>query len=272
MPELPEVETICRELAPLVAGRRITGFELFWERTLRGIEPRDFQHHITGRHVSSLSRRGKYLVFAMEDGFSFSVHFKMTGSLVSGITGGQMPSYTRAVFRLDNSTSLYFTDPRKFGRIEALNSSLHPITRLGPEPLESGFTVECLAGVLAGRRAPVKSVLLEQKLVAGIGNMYADEALYLARIHPLRPAESLKPSETAALHSAIREVLLAAIERKGATVSNYTRPGGEAGRAQEGFKVAHRRGAGCPCCNTPLERITVRQRGTYLCPRCQKYA
>jgi len=270
VPELPEVETICRELVPLVAGRRITGFELFWERTLRGIEPRDFQHRITGRSIRSLYRRGKYLVFNLDDGYCFSVHFKMTGSLVAGSTDGHMPPYTRALFRLDNSTGLYFTDPRKFGRIEALSSGMHPITKLGPEPLEDEFTVDCLAGLFAGRKAPVKSALLEQKLIAGIGNMYADEALYLARIHPLRPAESLNPAETAALHGAIREVLLAAIERKGATVSNYTRPGGEAGNAQEGFKVAHRRGAGCPCCGTPLERITVRQRGTYLCPRCQK--
>jgi len=270
VPELPEVETICRELAPVVTGRRITGFELFWERTLRGTEPGDFQQRIAGRCVSYLYRRGKYLVFNLDDSFCFSVHFKMTGSLVARPGGEPIPPYTRALFRLDNKTCLYFTDPRKFGRIEALNSSRHPINRLGPEPLQDGFTVDCLAGLLDGRRAPVKSVLLEQELVAGIGNMYADEALYLARIHPLRPAESLNPAETTALHSAIREVLLAAIERKGATVSNYTRPGGEAGRAQEGFKVAHRRGADCPCCNTPLERITVRQRGTYLCPRCQK--
>lgn len=271
MPELPEVETICRELAPMTAGRRITGFELFWGRTLRGAGPVDFRCAVTGRRINSLSRRGKYLVFTLDDGFAFSLHFKMTGSLVAGTTGGQMPSYTRALFLLDNRTSLYFTDPRKFGRIETLNPGTHPINSLGPEPLEDGFTPDCLAGLLAGRKAPVKSVLLEQKLVAGIGNMYADEALYLARIHPLRPAESLDLSETTTLHGAIREVLLAAIERKGATVSNYTRPGGEPGLAQEGFNVAHRRGAACPCCDTPLERITVRQRGTYLCPLCQKY-
>ena len=143
------------------------------------------------------------------------------------------------------------------------------LDELGPEPLEPEFTAEVLESILRKRKSPIKPTLLDQTLIAGIGNMYADEALFEAKIHPLRAADSLSPAEYRGLHKAIQHILTAAIEAKGASISNYVRPGGELGHAHFAFKVAHKRGENCPRCNTPLERIVVRGRGTYLCPKCQ---
>ncbi len=268
MPELPEVETIRRELEGTVTGRRITSFELFWPKTLRGIGPDVFSALICGQRITGLHRRGKYLIFELCSGQRFSFHLKMTGSLLAAKLDSP-PPYTRALIGLDSGVSLFFTDPRKFGRIDVVGQKNSHLDRLGPEPLEPGFTPEILAAVLSGRKTPVKSVLLNQELIAGIGNMYADEALFLARIHPGRPSLTLTGPETARLHASIQSVLNSAIDRKGATVSNYTRPGGEPGRAQEAFNVAHGRGKNCPECSQPVERILVGQRGTYFCPSCQ---
>jgi len=269
MPELPEVETVCRELAPLVKGRRISGFELFWEKTLRNETARAFERLVYGRIIQNIYRRGKYLVFELGENMRFSVHFKMTGSFLWASTREQHPLYTRAIIKLDDGASLYFIDPRKFGRIEPVGRDGGILKELGPEPLEDAFSVEVLASILAGRKTAIKAVLLDQRCVAGIGNMYADEALFFAGIHPLKQAASLNAGEISALHQSIQQVLRLAIERKGATVSDYTRPGGQAGQAQTGFKVAHRRGQSCLDCNSRLQRITVGQRGTYYCPVCQ---
>jgi len=266
VPELPEVETIRRELLPLVVGHRIIELELHWEKTLRGISNDDFNKLFGGSIVTGLERRGKYLVFRLECGKCFSIHFRMTGSLIAGFDRKDLPRYCRAVIRLDGGLSLYFIDPRKFGRIEALQAAL---SRLGPEPLGDLFTPDVLEKILSGRKASVKAVLLDQRNIAGIGNMYADDALFKARIHPLRPGGSISRDEVASLYEAVRSVLEKAIERKGATVSDYTRPGGEAGTAQDDFCVAHRRGCLCPCCNNLIERTVVCQRGTYFCPICQ---
>ncbi|MDD2251559.1 MAG: bifunctional DNA-formamidopyrimidine glycosylase/DNA-(apurinic or apyrimidinic site) lyase [Dehalococcoidales bacterium] len=269
MPELPEVETIRRELLPLLIGRRIAGIELYWENTLRGISAADFNELFAGLLINGLERRGKYLIFKLEGGKCFSIHFRMTGSIISGTDEGGLPRYCRAVIRLDGGLNLFFTDPRKFGCIEVPDVCASFLTRLGPEPLGESFTPEVLAKILTNRKAAVKAVLLDQRSIAGIGNMYADEALFKAGIYPLRPGGSISQDEVGALHSAIRSVLTKAIDRKGATVSDYTRPGGEPGSAQDDFCVAHRRGCSCPCCGNPVERTVVCQRGTYFCPVCQ---
>ena len=269
MPELPEVETIRRELEPEILGLKIVSIELFWEKTLKKISAAEFNRILGGAVIIGLERRGKYLIFKTDRGGGFVVHFRMTGSIVTGSEGDDLPSYCRALIKMDNNLSLFFVDIRKFGSIEMLESCQPKLDKLGPEPLEDYFTPEILRAALVGRKSPVKAVLLDQQRIAGIGNMYADEALFQARINPLEPAQNLDQRQILNLHNAIQFVLRRAIEREGATVSAYARPGGESGRAQDDFCVAHKRGCKCLRCNTPVERIVVCQRGTYFCPVCQ---
>jgi formamidopyrimidine-DNA glycosylase len=264
MPELPEVETIKNELLPHVLGRRITGITLFWERIVK--RPAEFRRRLVGRRIDRLSRRGKYLFFHLDNGETLVMHMKMTGSLLVDSADDR---FTRAIIRLDNGAALHFWDPRKFGVMWLDEDEGAIVEQLGPEPLDEGFTPEVLAGLLKNRKAPVKPVLLDQSVIAGIGNMYADEALFEARIHPLKPAGELSGAEVERLHGAIRKVLGKALGRKGASVRNYIRPDGTPGTAHDEFNVAHGTGKECPVCGGPIQRIVVRGRGTYLCPRCQ---
>jgi formamidopyrimidine-DNA glycosylase len=268
MPELPEVETIKNELAPLVTGRCIKSVEFLWAKTLLSPTLAEFESRVQGRAITSLGRRGKYLIMRLNGGDSILVHLRMTGSFLVRRDTALPDSHTRAVIHLDDGLSMFFIDPRKFGKFQLVKSEdVKILNKLGPEPLSSSFTAESLATQLEGHKIPIKAVLVDQGVVAGIGNMYADEALYEARIHPLRLADSLSGEEIKKLHRAIRHVLKEAIENKGASISNY--PGGNKGTAHEGFKVAHRLGAECPVCGGHVERIVVRQRGTYFCPSCQ---
>ena len=267
MPELPEVETIKNELSSHIIGRSISGVTLLWGKMLRQPSSDEFYIRIQGRKITGLARRGKYLIFRLDSGDSLIIHLKMSGSLILG--GDSPPKYTRAVIHLDNGASIFFRDPRKFGRMQLVKDEGNIIKKLGPEPLEPAFTKEVLAEKLKKRKAPIKAVLIDQALIAGIGNMYADEALFAARINPLRPADSLSQNEINRLHEAIQTVLRDAIDSKGASVSTYFRPGGERGSAHSHFKVAHQKGKACPVCDTPIERIPIRQRGSYYCPRCQ---
>jgi formamidopyrimidine-DNA glycosylase len=270
MPELPEVETIKNDLAPLVGGRHIKSVEFLWPKTLLSPSLAEFESRVKNREITGTGRRGKYLILHLDSGDSILIHLRMTGSLLVSKSKKLPDSHTRAVIRLDDGSNIYYIDPRKFGRFQLVSGDGWAQGKLGIEPLSDEFTTGALAKLLDGKQAPVKSVLLEQKLIAGIGNMYADEALYEARIHPARPAASLSAEEVKRLHKAIREVLKRAIKSGGASVSDYFRPGGERGTAHEGFKVAHRRGEVCPVCGGPVERIVVRQRGTYFCPACQR--
>lgn len=264
MPELPEVETIKNDLAPLVEGRRFVEVEVVEPACVRHPSPEDFRRGLEGRQVLRLGRRGKYLVFIL-DGAAMVVHLKMTG----GLFLSPRPA-TRASFRLDDGTRLYFADRRKLGGLWLVADAAEVVGDLGPEPLEPDFTPQALAERLRGRKSPIKALLLEQSLLAGVGNMYADEALFAAGIHPLRRGGDLSPQEVEALHGAIRQVLLTGIDTGGASVDTYRRPDGSAGHTHDGFQVAHRRGEVCPCCSTPIQRLPVRGRGTYFCPRCQK--
>jgi formamidopyrimidine-DNA glycosylase len=267
MPELPEVETVKNELLPHVVGRVITGVSLHWEKTLKQPSPAEFQRRIVGRKITGLSRRGKYLVFQLDGCGLLLAHLKMSGSLLVG--KGEPPPYARAVIHLDDGSTIFFRDPRKFGRLQLVKDNCEALCKLGPEPLLPEFTPEKLGGILSKRKAPVKAVLLDQCLIAGIGNMYADEALFSAGIHPSKPANSLSQDEVCRLHKAIQEVLKAAIENKGASISSYFRPSGEKGNAHSDFRVAHRGGKTCPVCGTTIERLPIRQRSSYFCPRCQ---
>jgi len=266
MPELPEVETIKNELSPHITGHCITGVTLFWEGIVRQPSVEEFCSRIIGQKLTGVARRGKYLILSLTSGEKLIVHLRMTGSLLIK----PPPKYTRAIIHLDNGTNIYFRDPRKLGAMWLVEDKNCIVGKLGPEPLEADFTPQVLAQRLNNRIAPVKAILCDQTFIAGIGNMYADEALFTARIHPLRSGKSLSQDEIERLHCAIQQVLWAAIGNKGASVNTYFRPDGTMGTAHFQFKVAHRlSGNCCPVCSTLIDRIAVRNRGTYFCPQCQ---
>jgi formamidopyrimidine-DNA glycosylase len=265
MPELPEVETIRNELSPHIIGHTVTGVTFFDERIVRQPPVEEFNARLIGQGITGLRRRGKYLLFSLTSGQTLVIHLKMTGSLWL-----KPPDrFVRAVISLDGDKKIYFRDPRKFGVMWLVDDAGGINDKLGPEPLEAGFTTKTLTKALAKRTAPVKALLCDQKVIAGIGNMYADEALFLAKIHPMRAGGSLSGAEIERLHRAIRQVLTSGIKEKGASTDTYFRPSGDTGTAHFKFRVAHRRGESCPVCGTPLERLPVRNRGSYFCPRCQ---
>jgi formamidopyrimidine-DNA glycosylase len=268
VPELPEVETIKNELSPHIIGRRFTGVTVYDAKLVCQPSVEDFHQKLTGRRVISLERRGKYLIFHLSDGMALIIHLKMAGALL--LNPEQADRHTRVIFHLDNSNQLIFTDRRRLGNIWLIENEQAITGKLGPEPLTPEFTAETLAKRLQKRKAPIKAVLLDQAFIAGIGNMYADEALFAARIHPLRKANSLSPREIEKLHKAIVDILRSAIDSKGASVDTYKLPDGELGSAHSNFSVAHRGGKLCPICGTPIQRLAIRNRGSYFCPKCQK--
>ncbi len=270
MPELPEVEYVARQLRTELVGRRFTGVRVLWERAILGLDPRDFAARLIAREVIEISRRGKFLLIGLEDAQNLVVHRRMSGNLVFALPEVEDP-YTRVAFSLDDGRRLLFSDPRKFGRLTVVTASELPalFARLGPEPLDPAFTPAVLAERLAGRRGPIKALLLDQAVIAGLGNIYADEALFRAHIHPLRPGESLDGDEVERLHAGIQGALLTGIEHGGTTFGRHRGVHNEAGRNLEHVEVYRRTGQPCPRCGTPIERITVAQRGTHYCPHCQ---
>lgn len=272
MPELPEVETIVNDLRPIVEGRSIAGVSLIWPRMVLQPSAEEFRRRLPGQTIREITRLGKYLFFWLNSGEILVLHLRMTGVLMfrERYDAATDPAkYVTAVFTLDDGSALVFHDLRKFGTASLIKNVVEIACKMGPDALDPGFTPASLGEKLSKRKAPIKAVLCDQKFVAGIGNMYADEALFASGIHPLRPANSLSEEETGSLHRAIREVLKTGIANAGATFSDYRRPNGEKGRQQDFFKVAHRGGKTCDVCSTPIQRIAVRNRGTYFCPRCQ---
>jgi formamidopyrimidine-DNA glycosylase len=273
VPELPEVETIRRGLEPLVVGRRIERAAIRDPRLTRPFDPDDVARQIQGERITGLGRRGKYLVVRFESGRFLLIHLRMTGNFrVAGSDPADGP-HDRAVLRLDNGSDVIYRDIRRFGTwllVEPQELEPYLAERVGDEPLDEAFHAAALATRLAGRRAPIKSALLDQRTVAGMGNIYADEALWRARIHPLRPAGELERDELRRLHRALRDALRMGIARQGATLSNYATPDGASGRMQEEFKVYGREGEPCPRCGTPIEKIRAAGRGTHYCPNCQR--
>ncbi len=272
MPELPEVETIKNDLRPEVEGRRFTDVSIFWPRMVLQPSVEELRQRLAGQVIREVARRGKYLIFRLSGGESLILHMRMTGSLLlkrDNDAAAEPNQYVRAIFTLDNGLKLLFCDRRKLGTVALARDERALDDKLGPEPFNTSFTPKTLRERLSNRKAPIKAMLCDQKLVAGIGNMYADEALFLANIHPLRIASSLSQGEVKRLHQAIRDVLNRAISNAGATFSDYRRPSGEQGKQQYAFYVAHRGGQTCKVCATPIERIPIRNRGTYFCPGCQ---
>jgi formamidopyrimidine-DNA glycosylase len=274
VPELPEVETYVRELTPELTGRTITAAHVFWPRTIAEPLAEEFPNRIAGLTFDSFDRRGKYMLLGMNDGSTLIVHLRMTGKLLILPGDSERNLHTHVVMELDNGSTLHYNDPRKFGRIWLVPDRTTVLAKLGPEPLTDDFRVDEFAARLAGRSAPVKSLLLDQRLVAGVGNIYADESLFRAGIHPARAGGSLTPDEIARLHIAIREVLEAGIRRRGSTLGgsslqNYLRPGGLPGDFQNEFFVFRRTGEPCLVCGTPIVRTVIGQRSTHFCPHCQ---
>jgi formamidopyrimidine-DNA glycosylase len=275
MPELPEVETVRAKLEPRLVGRRFERVEIADPRLTRPSDPAGVAGELEGERVAALGRRGKYLIVRFESGRCLLVHLRMTGQLLHS-NGGSLPAvdpHRRAVVRLDDASDVVYRDVRRFGTWQVFESGeLEPYLgeRVGPEPLTSAFTAKRLAGVFAGRRAPVKAAVLDQRSLAGVGNIYADEALWRARIHPLVPAGDLDGDELAALHRGIRSALSVGIERQGATLNDYRAPDGSSGRMQHEFKVYGREGEPCDRCGAPIEKIRAAGRGTWYCPSCQR--
>lgn len=275
MPELPEVETIRRDLEGRVLGRRITAVAFPPQSgkpvpVLQGVNEASLCGRVVGACIDAVERRGKYLAFRLDRGTWLVVHLRMTGRLLHRRPADPPDPHLRAVLSLDDGTELRFSDVRKFGRFWLVDDPARATAGLGPEPLDEGFSVELLAQALARRRAPVKSVLLDQRRLAGIGNIYADEACFEAGIDPRRPAASLDAAEVRALHAAVRRVLLAGVESRGASFRDYADADGNAGAMQTRVKVFRRTGAPCYVCGTPIQRVKVAGRSTHFCPRCQR--
>ncbi|MFC1915954.1 bifunctional DNA-formamidopyrimidine glycosylase/DNA-(apurinic or apyrimidinic site) lyase [Chloroflexota bacterium] len=269
MPELPEVETVKNELTPHIVGRKLTGITLLWNGIVKQPSTEEFRSRLIGQKVTGLVRHGKYLILNLTSDDLLVIHLKMSGSLLVGQDSSEPPQFTRAIIHLDKNANVFFRDPRKFGAMWLIKDSTSITKKLGPEPLEADFTPQVLAERLKNRKAPIKALLCDQSVIAGIGNMYADEALYAAKIYPLRQGGSLSPDEIEHLHHAIQQILRTAIGNKGASIVNYYRPSGEKGTAHFEFKVAHGHSKHCPICGSAIQRITVRNRGTYFCPKCQ---
>ncbi len=272
MPELPEVETVRRQLRPLVAGRRILAAQFMPQASRLAVWPPDLQalaRGLQGRQILEVERRGKYLLFPLDDGRTWIVHLRMTGSLVHR-RGGCQGRFLRASFLLDDGAHLCYHDQRKLGCMWLVDDPSSVVGALGPEPLAPSFTPQALEGGLGGRRGAVKAVLLDQRVLAGVGNIYADEALFEAGIHPRRPASSLSPQEVERLWRALRDVLKWAVGHGGTSFQSYVDATGSPGRHQEHVRVFRQEGKPCPHCGTPIARTRVGGRTTYFCPRCQR--
>ena len=295
MPELPEVETVARDLQRWVAGATIEDATVHWERTIRHPQPPErFEAEIAGATIRNVTRRAKTVLLHLDDGRVMTVALRMTGALIVAAPGALADPYARVVFSLADGRELRYRDVRKFGRIGlwpggglrsvgagrgarsrkvAEGTKQYRIGEVfsghGPEPLTRGFTAERFAQRLSRRSAKLKALLLDQSFIAGVGNIYADEALWRARLHPLRTADTLTPEEVRRLHRTVRQVLREGIENRGASFSDYVGADGEPGANAERLAVYRRTGEPCYRCGRRIERIVVGQRSTHFCPRCQ---
>jgi len=280
MPELPEIETIKNDLAPKVVGKIITKVTFPPDPKIRILRrfhsAQDFIKELKGTKFQFLRRRAKYLIFFLIPSKSLVMHLGMSGQLLLKKTGTPYEPYTRAVFHFNKGTELRFIDPRKFGEVFLKLPSLqsHPLTldRLGPEPLEKDFSITCLTRILQKSRRVIKSLLMDQKSIAGIGNIYSDEILFNAKIHPTRLANTLDEDDIKLLHRSIRKILKDAIDNRGTTAADkrYRDGLGKKGKFQKKLKVYQRRGKPCFSCGTTIKSMRVGGRSASFCPNCQK--
>jgi formamidopyrimidine-DNA glycosylase len=275
VPELPEVESVRARLEPVLTGRRFEHVEIDDTRLVRPYEPAEVAAELEGERVAAVERRGKYLIVRFESGRVLLIHLRMTGSLRHTTSGLSADPHRRAVVRLDDGSDVAYRDVRRLGTWLLLEpGELEPYLapRLGEEPLDALFTAARLGERLEKRRAPIKAALLDQRTLAGMGNIYVDEALWRARIHPLRPAMSLDKRELRRLHKGIRDSLAVGIARQGSTLRDYALPDGTSGSMQTAFKVYGRGGEPCRRCGSPIAKTRVGGRGTWFCSTCQLHA
>jgi len=270
MPELPEVETVVRGLRQPLIGRTVQGMWYDCLRTIQSPDPESFAARIEGQTFRAITRRAKYILCQLDHDL-LVIHLRMTGRLyvVPDESVGEADRWLHFYLQLDNGTQLRFSDSRKFGFVSLTSSFDQIAPELGPEPLDDEFTADVLCERLQRHSKSIKALLLDQAFLAGVGNIYADEALHRAQISPLRPANSLTPVEIGALHGAIRDALNAGIDQEGASVSWYRKPDGTLGDAQNHLYVYGREGERCERCGETIIEIRVAQRGTHYCPACQ---
>ena len=274
MPELPEVETIRRQLAPALEGRRLERVEVLDGRWCEPAPPEAIADALEGRLIERVGRRGKYLILSLEDDVHLAMHLRMTGNLLLVLAEDEEPGHLRVRMTLSGGENLLFVDVRRFGTGDVLlgSDALAEFfaSRLGVEPLSPDFTAEALRAQARGRRQPVKAFLLNQERIAGVGNIYADEALFRARIHPLREVGTLRRPQVEALRDAVVDTLEAGIDSKGASIDDYRHVDGAQGSFQDRFLVHTREGEPCPRCGTAIRKLRAAGRGTYICPNCQR--
>src|SRR4249920_975467 len=281
MPELPEVETVARDLRPRIVGATITGARCSWARTLRTHAPEAFAEAIAGRRVEEVTRRAKLVVVELSGDAALTIHLKMTGQLFVVPADAPEDAYVRLIFELADGRELRFRDIRKFGRVglygrDPVSGELVTevgggavFAAIGPEPLDPAFTVRDFRRRLRRRKGRLKPLLLDQSFLAGVGNIYADEALWLSRLHPLRSAGTLRTADERHLYTEIRRILGEAVERRGSSIDDYTAPDGD-GSMQEHLQVYQRTGEPCPRCGRPVKRIVIGARSTHFCSWCQR--
>jgi len=270
MPELPEVETIRRNLCfgfegnPSIIDLQILAAYVYWPRTLETPTLEEFNTRVIKQSITDISRRGKFLIFQLSTDYLL-FHLRMSGDMQVENTDSPLDPHHRVVFDLENKIRLSFNDTRKFGRVWLVNNPLEVTKNLGPEPLDPDFSPQNFFDILKSRRRQLKPLLMDQSFLAGLGNIYSDEALYLAKLHPLVNSHDITPSQSRALWTAIQQVLEEGIQHNGASIDWVYRGGGY----QNHFRIYQRNGESCPTCGTLIERIVVGQRSTHLCPKCQ---
>jgi len=270
MPELPEVETIRRALAyggregSPILGRQVLKTHLLWERTLAEPSPAEFQARLAGQRIQDVGRRGKFLLLHLSQG-TLLIHLRMSGDLLVEPQAAPPAAHHRLMLDLEGELRLAFNDPRKFGRVWLVADPASVLSDLGPEPLDGDFTAQGLYGRLQAHRRQLKPLLLDQSFIAGLGNIYTDEALHLAKLHPLTISNALDYIQAEHLWRSIRQVLQEGIDRQGASI-DWVYRGGD---FQNYFRVYQRTGDPCPQCGAPIQRLVIGQRGTHICPQCQ---
>ena len=280
MPELPEVETIARELRPLVVGATITGFVTDWPTAIKHPDLDAFTAGVIGREIIEVSRRAKWLVLDLSGGMVLALQVKMTGQVFVLPTGSPRDRHVHLAFQLADGRELLIRDVRKFARIAlyrrdeagralGVDQEVDVFDQLGPEPLDPSFTLPVFRKLIRGRRARLKPLLVDQAFLAGVGNIYADESLWLAKLHPLRSAAGLRPADERALYTHLRAVLNEGIERRGSSIDDYTAPEGD-GEMQEHLSVYQRTGQPCLRCGRPIKRFVLGIRATHFCSWCQR--
>ncbi len=271
MPELPEVETVVSDLRGQITGRSFQEAHILWLRTLAAPGETALEERLAGRRVIDVGRRGKYILIHLDDGQALIVHLRMTGSLAVVPVDSPLlaDKHLRAWFGFADGEALTFTDSRKFGRIWLVREVEEVTGKLGPEPLAWDLAPDTFAARIRKRKVAIKALLLDQTAVAGVGNIYADESLFRAGIHPLRKASTLTEDELGRLYARLREVLHEAIDERGTLLRDYRTPYGEDGYFQNHLRVYGRYRKPCPACGAAIERIRVTQRSTHFCPQCQ---